>query len=69
MPIIKPGGEAASGLLTTRECREMFHFGERDLRRAINWDRLPVYIVDGKPRIDPADAVACIRKWGARHGR
>ena len=27
MPIIKPGGEAASGLRTTRECREMLRFG------------------------------------------
>jgi hypothetical protein len=57
----EPGADGASGLLTTRECRAIFKFGERDLRRAINWGRLPITVVNGKAMIDSADAVACIK--------
>ena len=62
-----PGAVGASGLLTMRETREIFHFGERDLRRAIGSRKLPVTTVDGRIMIAPADAAACIKRWGRRH--
>jgi hypothetical protein len=69
MSIIKPGGDAVPGLMTTRVCREVFRIDERNRRRAITKGRLPIYIVNEKPMIDPADAVACIEQWGRNHGR
>jgi hypothetical protein len=29
---------------------------------------LPFTVVSGKAMIAPADAVACIKRWGRRHG-
>jgi hypothetical protein len=54
--------------MTVRECRMIFRVGERDMRRALNWGRLPFTVVDGKPMIAPADMVACIKRWERRHG-
>ncbi len=51
-----PGADGAAGLLTMRETREIFHFGERDLRLAISLKRLPITVVDNRIMISPADA-------------
>ena len=69
MPIVKPGGNAAPGLISTRDCRIAFRIDERNLRRAINTGRLPIYLVNDKPMIDPADAVALVMQSGRRYGK
>ena len=69
MPIIKPDGESRPGLISTRDCRIAFRIDERNLRRAINTGPLPIYLVDEKAMIDPADAVALMMQWGRRYGR
>ena len=62
-----PGAKSAEGLLTMRETREIFHFYERELRRAITLKRLPITIVADRIMIAPADAAACIKQWGRNH--
>jgi hypothetical protein len=48
MPTIKPDGESRPGLISTRDCRLAFRIDDRNLRRAINTGRLPIYIVNEK---------------------
>ena len=69
MPIIKPDGESRTGLISTRDCRIAFRIDERNLRRAINTGRLPIYLVNDKAMIDPADAIALIKQSGRYYGR
>jgi hypothetical protein len=69
MPTIKPDGESRPGLISTRDCRIAFRIDDRNLRRAINTGRLPIYIVNEKPMIDPADAVALVMQSGRRYGK
>jgi hypothetical protein len=69
MPIVKPGADGAAGLLTMRETREIFHFPERDLRRAITLKLLPITIVENRIMIAPADAAAYLKQWGRRYGK
>lgn len=69
MPIIKPDGESQTGLISTRDCRIAFRIDERNLRRAINTGRLPIYLVNDKAMIDPADAIALIKQSGRYYGR
>jgi hypothetical protein len=69
MTTVKPGGESRAGLISTRDCRIAFRIDERNLRRAINTGRLPIYIVADKPMIDPADAVALIKQSGRYYGK
>jgi hypothetical protein len=69
MPTIKPDGESRPGLISTRACRIAFRIDDRNLRRAINTGRLPIYIVNEKPMIDPADAVALVMQSGRRYGK
>ena len=64
-----PCAVGAAGLLTMRETREIFHFPERDLRRAISLKLLPITIVDGRIMIAPADAAAYLKQWGRRYGK
>ena len=69
MPTIKPDGASRAGLISTRDCRIAFRIDERNLRRAINTGRLPIYLVDDKPMIDPADAIALIKQSGRYYGK
>jgi hypothetical protein len=69
MTMIKPDGESRPGLISTRDCRIAFRIDDRNLRRAINTGRLPIYIVNEKPMIDPADAVALVMQSGRRYGK
>lgn len=68
MPTIKPHGESRTGFISTRDCRIAFRIDERNLRRAINTGRLPIYIVNDEPMIDPADAIALIKQSGRYYG-
>lgn len=68
MPTIRPDGEGRPELISARDCRIAFRIDDRNPRRAINTGALPIYIVNEKAMIDPADAVALVMQRGRRYG-